>query len=74
MGGIDNWIDHIYHEEVDSVIKLQQKKFLGDVKDMAYNSAFGLAFHRGLGISLYPSSSTPPVSYTHLTLPTKRIV
>jgi len=63
MGGIDNWIDHIYHEEVDSVIKLQQKKFLGDVKDMAYNSAFGLAFHRGLGISLYPSSSTPLTKY-----------
>lgn len=61
--GIDHWTDHIYHEEVHSIIKLQQKKFLADVKDMAINSAFGLAFHRGLGVSLYPSSSTPLTKY-----------
>lgn len=30
---------------------------------MATNSAYGLAFHRGLGISLYPSSSTPLTKY-----------
>jgi len=45
------------------MIKLHQKKFLGDVTDMAFNSAHGLAFHRGLGVSLYPSSSTPLSKY-----------
>jgi len=46
--------DHIYHEEIHPLIQLQQKKFLADVKEMAYNSAHSLAFHRGLGVPLYP--------------------
>ena len=51
-------IAHEYHEEVESIIKLQQKKLLGDVSELAINSAHGLAFHRGLGTPLFPSSST----------------
>jgi ubiquinol-cytochrome c reductase core subunit 2 len=45
------------------VIKLGQKKLLGDVAELAINSAHGVAFHRGLGIPLYPSSSTPLTKY-----------
>lgn len=37
--------------------------FLGNVKDMASNSAHGLAFHRGLGVPLSPASSTPLSKY-----------
>jgi ubiquinol-cytochrome c reductase core subunit 2 len=36
---------------------------LGSVSELAINSAHGLAFHRGLGTPLYPSSSTPLSKY-----------
>ncbi|TVY64231.1 Cytochrome b-c1 complex subunit [Lachnellula suecica] len=48
-----------YHEEIEAIIKLSQKKLLADVSALALNSAHGLAFHRGLGTPLSPSSSTP---------------
>ncbi len=54
---------HEYHEEVEHVIKLGQKKLLGNVSDLAINSAHGVAFHRGLGTPLFPSSSTPLTKY-----------
>lgn len=54
---------HEYHEEVEHVIKLCQKKLLGNVSDLAINSAHGVAFHRGLGTPLLPSSSTPLTKY-----------
>ncbi|KUJ08473.1 putative cytochrome b-c1 complex subunit 2 [Mollisia scopiformis] len=54
---------HEYHEEVEPLIKLSQKKLLADVSELAINSAHGLAFHRGLGTPLYPSSSTPLTKY-----------
>ncbi|KAL3418681.1 peptidase M16 inactive domain-containing protein [Phlyctema vagabunda] len=54
---------HEYHEQVEHVIKLSQQRLLGDVAELAINSAHGLAFHRGLGTPLYPTSSTPLNSY-----------
>lgn len=57
------YLPHIYHEEVYPHIQLQQKHFLGDVLEMAVNSAHGLAFHRGLGVPTSPSSSTPLTKY-----------
>ncbi|PMD56492.1 putative cytochrome b-c1 complex subunit 2 [Hyaloscypha bicolor E] len=54
---------HEYHEEVEPIIKIGQKKLLGNVSELAINSAHGVAFHRGLGTSLYPSSSTPLTRY-----------
>ena len=39
------------------------KKLLASPKDMAINSAHGLAFHRGLGTPLHPSSATPMRKY-----------
>lgn len=36
---------------------------LADVADLAINSAHGIAFHRGLGVPLAPSSSTPINKY-----------
>jgi ubiquinol-cytochrome c reductase core subunit 2 len=49
---------HEYHEEVEQVLKQVQKGLLADVSELAINSAHGLAFHRGLGTPLYPTSST----------------
>ncbi|CZT12066.1 probable cytochrome b-c1 complex subunit 2, mitochondrial precursor [Rhynchosporium graminicola] len=54
---------HEYHEEIEPIIKLAQKKLLGNVSELAINSAHGVAFHRGLGTPLYPSSSTPLSKY-----------
>lgn len=42
---------------------MSQKKLLADPKSLAFNSAHGLAFHRGLGEPLFPSSSTPLSKY-----------
>jgi ubiquinol-cytochrome c reductase core subunit 2 len=44
-------------------LKLEQKSLLGNVPDLAINSAHGLAFHKGLGSPLYPTSSTPLQKY-----------
>lgn len=54
---------HEYHEEVEPIIKIAQQKLLGNISELALNSAHGLAFHRGLGTPLYPSSSTPLSRY-----------
>ena len=50
-------------EEVLPIIKLSQKSLLGKPIELAVNSAHGLAFHRGLGTPLHPSSSTPITKY-----------
>lgn len=55
---------HEYHEEIEPIIRLFQKQLLGDVSEMAISSAHGLAFHRGLGAPLVPSSSTPLSKYS----------
>ena len=44
-------------------MNLSRKKLLGDPVEFAINSAHGVAFHRGLGNSLHPSSSTPMTKY-----------
>ncbi|KAJ9641983.1 ubiquinol-cytochrome c reductase core subunit 1 [Coniosporium apollinis] len=57
------YLPHVYHEEVMPLIALAHKKFLASTKEMALSSVHGLAFHRGLGTPLYPSSSTPYTKY-----------
>ncbi|KAL8728355.1 MAG: hypothetical protein Q9181_005376 [Wetmoreana brouardii] len=56
---------HELHEEVIRVIKLNQKSTLANTGEMAINSAHGVAFHRGLGTPLHPTSSTPITQYLH---------
>lgn len=50
-------------EEVIPVIKLAQKATLGSTTELAVNSAHGVAFHRGLGNPLHPTSSAPISKY-----------
>lgn len=45
------------------IIKLAQKSLLGSPTDLALNSAHGVAYHRGLGTPLHPTSSTPLSKY-----------
>ena len=47
---------------------LSRKRLLGDPIEFAMNSAHGVAFHRGLGNSLHPSSSTPMTKYLNANL------
>ena len=54
---------HEFEEEVLPILKLQQKALLGKPLDLGINSAHGLAFHRGLGTPLHPTSSTPMSKY-----------
>ncbi|KAI9716515.1 MAG: hypothetical protein M1812_005246 [Candelaria pacifica] len=56
---------HEWNEEVLPNIHLAQKKLLANTKEMAINSAHSLAFHRGLGTALHPTSSTALTKYLH---------
>jgi ubiquinol-cytochrome c reductase core subunit 2 len=42
---------------------MSQKKYLANPTEMAINSAYGVAFHRGLGTTLYPASNLPWKKY-----------
>ncbi|KAI1820879.1 ubiquinol-cytochrome C reductase complex CORE protein 2 precursor [Xylaria intraflava] len=48
-----------FHEDVERVLQLKQAKLAGDVSALALDAAHAVAFHSGLGASLYPSTSTP---------------
>ncbi|KAI9752784.1 MAG: hypothetical protein M4579_005490 [Chaenotheca gracillima] len=54
---------HEFVEEVLPTIKLAQKSMLANTTEFAINSAHGIAFHRGLGTPLHPSSSSPLTKY-----------
>lgn len=44
-------------------MKLSQQGWLANPSQIAIDSAHGIAFHRGLGTPLYPTSSTPLTKY-----------
>jgi len=54
---------HELDEEVIPTIQSAHKKLIGSPIQLAVNSAHGLAFHRGLGTPLHPTSSTPFTKY-----------
>lgn len=56
-------IGHEFQEEVAPIIKISHKALLADVGALASNSAHGVAFHRGLGNPLHPTSSNPLTTY-----------
>lgn len=53
----------MFHEEIEPRMDLSKKKHLGDTAAMALNSVHALAFHRGLGVPLMPTSNTPMSKY-----------
>ncbi|KAF2857591.1 LuxS/MPP-like metallohydrolase [Piedraia hortae CBS 480.64] len=55
--------NHVVNEEVLPLIKMDQQKYLSNTLEMAVNSAHGVAFHRGLGVPVKPSSSMPVKQY-----------
>lgn len=54
---------HELQEEVEHVMKLDQKGLLGSPYNLAINSAHGVAFHRGLGTPVNATSSSPFKKY-----------
>ena len=54
---------HELDEQVVPLMRLTQKKLLGDPSQIALNSVHGLAYHRGLGNPISPMSSTPFKKY-----------
>jgi hypothetical protein len=54
---------HELHEEVERVLHLKQAALNADVSAIALDNAHAVAFHTGLGSSLYPATSTPVQKY-----------
>ena len=54
---------HELHEEVEPNMQHSRKVMLTHPTEFAENSAHSVAFHRGLGNPLYPSSSIPMTKY-----------
>lgn len=54
---------HELHEEVERVLRLKQIALNANVSAIALDNAHAVAFHSGLGSSLYPASSTPFQKY-----------
>ena len=54
---------HELEEEIVPAVQEERKKLLKDVHGMAVNSAHAIAFHRGLGEPLHPTSSVAVNKY-----------
>ncbi|KIV99932.1 uncharacterized protein PV09_08453 [Verruconis gallopava] len=63
VAGKTKYQNHVYAEQILPILKLSQKNFLANTQQMALSSVHGIAFHRGLGEPLFPSSSTPINKY-----------
>jgi ubiquinol-cytochrome c reductase core subunit 2 len=49
------WPAHEFHEDVERSIHLKQAELAADATSLAIDSAHAVAFHTGLGASLYPA-------------------
>lgn len=60
---LTKYTTHEFHEDVERVLHLKQAALNADVPALAIDNAHAVAFHTGLGSSLYPASSTPFQKY-----------
>lgn len=51
-------VAHEFHEEIEHVLHLKQSKVSQSALAQALDNAHAVAFHKGLGSSIYPSTST----------------
>ncbi|KJK81574.1 Cytochrome b-c1 complex subunit 2 [Metarhizium anisopliae BRIP 53293] len=54
---------HEFHEDVERVLHLKQAALNANVAALALDNAHAVAFHNGLGASVYPSSLSPVQKY-----------
>ncbi|KHJ33654.1 putative ubiquinol-cytochrome-c reductase complex core protein mitochondrial precursor [Erysiphe necator] len=52
-----------FEEQVAPLLKLSQKRFTGNASEVALDVAHNVAFHHGLGTSLYPNLLSPTSKY-----------
>ncbi|KAF4984633.1 hypothetical protein FZEAL_209 [Fusarium zealandicum] len=60
---LTKYTTHEFHEDVERILHLKQAALGADVAAVALDNAHAIAFHTGLGASLYPGSSTPYQKY-----------
>jgi ubiquinol-cytochrome c reductase core subunit 2 len=60
---LTKYTTHEFHEDVERVLHAKQAALNADAAAVALDNAHAIAFHTGLGSSLYPSSSTPYQKY-----------
>ncbi|UPK98970.1 hypothetical protein LCI18_009905 [Fusarium solani-melongenae] len=60
---LTKYTTHEFHEDVERVLHAKQAALNADAAAIALDNAHAIAFHTGLGSSLYPSSSTPYQKY-----------
>ncbi|KAK2590804.1 ubiquinol-cytochrome c reductase core subunit 1 [Conoideocrella luteorostrata] len=54
---------HEFHEDVERILHLKQAALNTNVNALALDNAHAVAFHTGLGASIYPSASSPVQKY-----------
>ncbi|KAF7562711.1 hypothetical protein G7046_g1408 [Stylonectria norvegica] len=60
---LTKYTTHEFHEDIERVLRLKQAALAANVSAIALDNAHAVAFHSGLGSSLYPASSTPFQKY-----------
>ncbi|EEU48000.1 uncharacterized protein NECHADRAFT_65760 [Fusarium vanettenii 77-13-4] len=60
---LTKYTTHEFHEDVERVLHAKQAALNADAAAVALDNAHAVAFHTGLGSSLYPGSSTPYQKY-----------
>ncbi|KAF5003732.1 hypothetical protein FDECE_9740 [Fusarium decemcellulare] len=60
---LTKYTTHEFHEDVERVLHAKQAALNADVAAIALDNAHAIAFHSGLGATLYPGSSTPYQKY-----------
>ncbi|KAM5355589.1 hypothetical protein ACJ41O_002235 [Fusarium nematophilum] len=60
---LTKYTTHEFHEDIERVLHAKQAALNADVATVALDNAHAIAFHSGLGSSIYPSSSTPYQKY-----------
>lgn len=62
-GELTSIVAHEFHEDVERVLHIKQAALNANVSALALDNAHAVAFHNGLGASVYPSSSSPVQKY-----------
>jgi ubiquinol-cytochrome c reductase core subunit 2 len=63
MSNSEKFPEYEFDEEVKPLLHLRQKHRSTEVSELALDSAHGIAFHKGLGASIFPSLATPLKNY-----------
>ncbi|GAO14615.1 hypothetical protein UVI_02009330 [Ustilaginoidea virens] len=60
---LTKYTTHEFHEDVERILHLKQAALKTNVNALALDNAHAVAFHTGLGATIYPSDSSPVHKY-----------